>query len=149
MSATSAIVPLNAPPSVLDQPKAPGRVLPLSALLRGRSRDVAVRIADLKAELEEWVEEHPHDYGGLVLLGELNLRVGLTGPARELLYRASLLQPPSWEAMQRTSLLLRRAEAHLAHEVVRVPGAPPPAWLRRGIRHAIEKVKMHVTGVGS
>jgi hypothetical protein len=102
---------------------------------------VAVLVANLKAELEEWIDAHPHDYGGLVLLGELNLRIGLTGPARELLYRASLLQPPSWEAMQRTSLLLRRAEAELSHEVVRTPGAPPPKWLRRSIRSAIDKVK--------
>ena len=90
-----------------------------------------VLVAELKAELETWVEEHPHDYGGLVLLGELNLRIGLTGSARELLYRASLLEPPSWEAMQRTSLLLRRAEAHQASEHVRTPVAPPPLWLRR------------------
>jgi uncharacterized protein HemY len=94
---------------------------------------VTVLVAELKAELETWVEEHPHDYGGLVLLGELNLRIGLTGSARELLYRASLLEPPSWEAMQRTSLLLRRAEAHQASEYVRTPGAPPPLWLRRSI----------------
>jgi hypothetical protein len=141
MSSNSAIVPLTAPP-VLDRPQPRGRVLPLSALLRGRPRDVAVLVANLKAELEEWVDEHPQDYGGLVLLGELNLRIGLTGPARELLYRASLLQPPSWEAMQRTSLLLRRAEAELTHEVVRTPGAPPPKWLRRGIRSVFEKVKL-------
>jgi hypothetical protein len=105
---------------------------------------VSIRFANLKAELEEWVEEHPHDYGGLMLLGELNLRVGLTGPARELLYRASLLQPPSWEAMQRTALLLRRAEANLTHEVVRIPGAPPPVWLLRSIRYVVEKVKLKV-----
>jgi hypothetical protein len=41
------------------------------------------------------------------------------------------LEPPTWEAMQRTSLLLRRAEVDQAHEVIRVYGAPPPAWLRR------------------
>ena len=92
-----------------------------------------VRVAELKAELEMWVEEHPHDYGGLVLLGELNLRIGLMGSARELLYRASLLEPPSWEAMQRTGLLLRRAEAHQASEYARTPGAPPPLWLRRSV----------------
>jgi hypothetical protein len=111
-----------------------GRVLPLSALLRGPARDVRILVAELKMELETWVDEHPHDYGGLVLLGELNLRVGLTAGARELLYRASLLEPPSWEAMQRTSLLLRRAEAHQASEYVRTPGAPPPMWLRRSVR---------------
>jgi hypothetical protein len=117
---------------VLDEtPRA--AVLPLSALLRGRACDVRVLVAELKEELETWVETHPHDYGGLVLLGELNLRIGLNGSARELLYRASLLEPPSWETMQRTSLLLRRAEAHQASEYVRTPGAPPPFWLRRAI----------------
>ena len=64
-----------------------------------------------------WVAEHPEDYAGLALLGELNVRIGLNGAARELLYRASLLKPPSWEAYQRTSLLLRRAEADLNNEV--------------------------------
>jgi hypothetical protein len=141
MSSNAAIAPARDPPPALVRPQPQGRVLPLSALLRGRSGDVAMLVASLKAELEEWVAEHPHDYGGLVLLGELNLRVGLTGSARELLYRASLLQPPSWEAMQRTSLLLRRAEAHLAHEVIRMPGAAPPKWLRRGIRCVIDRVK--------
>jgi hypothetical protein len=143
------MVPLDDPPHVLERPQPTGRVLSLSSLLRGRSRDVSVRVADLKAELEEWVGDHPQDYGGLVLLGELNLRIGLTGPARDLLYRASLLQPPSWEAMQRTSLLLRRAEAHLAHEVVRVPGAPPPQWLLRGIRYGIDHVKLYVRRVAT
>jgi cytochrome c-type biogenesis protein CcmH/NrfG len=118
--------------AALEQPPR-GAVLPLSALLRGRARDVMVLVAELKAELETWVEEHPHDYGGLVLLGELNLRIGLTGSARELLYRASLLEPPSWEAMQRTALLLRRSEAHQASEYVRTPGAPPPRWLRYSV----------------
>ena len=125
------------PPGRLDQTPR-GAVLPLSALLRGRTRDVRVLVAELKEELETWVDEHPRDYGGLVLLGELNLRIGLTGGARELLYRASLLEPPSWEAMQRTSLLLRRAESHQASEHVRTPGAPPPLWLRRSVRAPLD-----------
>ena len=119
-------------PGQLDQTPR-GAVLPLSALLRGRARDVNIFVAELKAELETWVEEHPRDYGGLVLLGELNLRIGLTGSAREFLYRASMLEPPTWETMQRTSLLLRRAEAHQASEYVRTPGAPPPLWLRSSV----------------
>ncbi|HEX8966633.1 MAG TPA: hypothetical protein VF937_02050 [Chloroflexota bacterium] len=130
-SASALAVPVVQPHVLDTRPR--GAVLPLSALLRGRSREVCLLVADLKAELETWVAEHPHDYGGLVLLGELNLRVGLTGPARELLYRASLIQPPSWEAMQRTSLLLRRAEAQQAHEVVRIPGAPPPVWMQQAV----------------
>jgi hypothetical protein len=128
------------PSGRLDQASR-GAVLTLSALLRGRAREVRVLVAELKAELETWVEENPHDYGGLVLLGELNLRIGLTGSARELLYRASLLQPPSWEAMQRTSLLLRRAEAHQASEYVRTPGAPPPLWLRRSVSGLVVLVR--------
>jgi hypothetical protein len=118
-----------------------GAVLPLSALLRGRARDVIVLVAEIKSQLETWVDEHPHDYGGLVLLGELNLRIGLTGSARELLYRASLLEPPNWEVMQRTGLLLRRAEAHQATEYVRTPGAPPPLWLRRSVSALVDHVR--------
>ena len=115
-----------------------GTALPLSALLHGRAREVAALVAALKAELERWVDEHPRDYHGLVLLGELNLRIGLTGNARDLLYRASLLEPPSWEAMQRTGLLLRKAEAHQASEYVRTPGAPPPLWVRRSISALVD-----------
>jgi hypothetical protein len=133
----------SAPPVLKDGPgpldqRPRGRVLPLSALLRGRASDVVVLVAELKAELETWVDEHPHDYGGLALLGELNLRIGLTGNARELLYRASLLEPPSWEAMQRTGLLLRRAEAHQASECVRTPGAPPPLCVRRSVSALVD-----------
>ena len=113
---------------------------PLSAVFRGRSRDVCVAVADVKAALEEWVTEHPEDYTGLALLGELNVRVGLNGAARELLYRASLLKPPSGEAYQRTSLLLRRAEAELTHEVIRIPGAPPPLWVRRAASVFVERI---------
>jgi hypothetical protein len=113
------------------EPK-PGHLRPLSELLRGDSREVSKRVAELKAELESWIEHHPDDYSALVALGELNVRVGLTDAARRLLYRASLLKPPSWEAYQRTSLLLRRAEADQAHAVSRVPGAPPPLWMRQG-----------------
>lgn len=134
---------LPSPPGVakrteLLESKSRGTVLPLSVLLRGRSRDVCRLVAELKAELENWISDHPDDYGGLVLLGELNLRIGLMGSARELLYRASLLEPPTWEAMQRTGLLLRRAEADQAHEVVRVPGAPPPRWLLRTVSALVE-----------
>jgi cytochrome c-type biogenesis protein CcmH/NrfG len=135
---------VQAPPAVSTDHLGPleqtprGAVLPLSALLRGRARDVIVLVADLKAELEMWVDEHPHDYGGLVLLGELDLRIGLTGSARALLYRATLLQPPTWEAMQRTALLLRRAEAQQATEYVRTPGAPPPVWVCRSVNALVD-----------
>jgi hypothetical protein len=125
----------------------PGELNPLSAVFRGRSRDVCVAVADFKAALEEWVSEHPGDYAGLALLGELNVRVGLNGPARELLYRASLLKPPTWEAYQRTSLLLRRAEAELTHEVIRIPGAPPPRWVRRAASALVDRIHSAVTRV--
>jgi hypothetical protein len=115
----------------------------LAAVFRGRSRDVCVAVADYKAALEEWVAEHPDEYTGLAILGELNVRIGLNGPARELLYRASLLKPPSWEAYQRTSLLLRRAEAELTHELIRTPGAPPPRW----VRQAASTVARQIRGV--
>jgi hypothetical protein len=136
-----------APPGAIELIPAsgPGGPGPLAAVFRGRSRDVSVAVADYKAALEEWVAEHPEDYTGLVVLGELNVRVGLNGAARELLYRASLLKPPSWEAYQRTSLLLRRAEAELTHEVVRTPGAPPPRWVRQALRTIADQIRRAVT----
>jgi hypothetical protein len=102
---------------------------PLGDVFRGSSRDVGTRVAELKAELETWIDRHPDDYWGLVMLGELNLRVGMNRQAQALLYRATLLKPPSWEAYQRASLLLRRAETDRAHTVERTGGAPPPRWL--------------------
>src|SRR5260370_265518 len=122
---------------------------PLAAVFRGRSRDVCLAVADFKASLEEWVAEHPEEYTGLALLGELNVRIGLNGAARELLYRASLLKPPSWEAYQRTSLLLRRAEAELTHEVIRTPGAPPPLWVRRTARVLADRIRSSLTRIRS
>jgi len=138
-----------APPGAIELLPAsgPGGLNPLSAVFRGRSRDVCVAVADFKAALEEWVSEHPEDYAGLALLGELNVRIGLNGPARELLYRASLLKPPTWEAYQRTSLLLRRAEAELTHEVIRIPGAPPPQWVRRAASALVERIQSAVSRV--
>jgi hypothetical protein len=87
-------------------------------------------VADLKAELEARLVESPNDYHCLVLLGELNVRVGLMRQARDLLYHATLLPPPSWEAYQRTLLLLRRAEAD-TKSFARLHGLRPPAWMRQ------------------
>src|SRR3979409_838424 len=80
-----------APPGAIELIPAsgPAALNPLAAVFRGRSRDVCVAVADFKAALEEWVSEHPDDYAGLALLGELNVRIGLNGPARDLLYRES------------------------------------------------------------
>src|SRR5437667_8155600 len=75
-----AATPLDgAPPGAIELIPAsgPGELNPLSAVFRGRSRDVCVAVADFKAALEEWVSEHPEDYTGLALLGELNVRIGL------------------------------------------------------------------------
>lgn len=91
----------------------------------GPREGVAV-FADLKAELEAWVAGEPDNYAALTQLGELDLRMGLVGEAQALLYRASLLRPPSWEAYQRTSLLLRRAEEDGRHRFDRPAGAPFP-----------------------
>jgi len=108
------------------------RTVSLLALVRGqRPAEARSLIADLKAILEERLLDYPDDYDALVLLGELNLRVGLAPQARELLYRASLQQPPSWEAFQRTSLLLRRAEEQLHKSFDRVGGVAPPVVVRR------------------
>src|SRR5438046_8679691 len=74
----------------------PGAPIALSTVLRGSAADVAAIVANLKVELEAWVDQHPNDYVALVLLGELNLRVGLKRPARDFLYRDTLLTPPRW-----------------------------------------------------
>lgn len=106
--------------------------LNLIEAVRGRpAAEVRALIADLKAELETLLEREPENYGALVLLGELNLRVGLSRQAQALLYRASLQQPPTWAAFQRTSYLLRRAEEQRQKAFDRVAGAAPPRTLRR------------------
>lgn len=109
-----------------------GAPIALSTMLRGPAAEVNAMVVNLKAELETLVERQPDNYAALALLGELSLRTGLKIAARNYLYRASLLRPPSWEAYQRTSLLLRRAEEDRALEVSR-SGAPPPLWLRRAV----------------
>src|SRR5579871_1888960 len=101
----------------------------LTTVLRGPAGQVCANVANLRAEIQQWLKDNPEDYLALVLLGEIDLRLGLKRSARELLYRASLLRPPSWEHFQRTSLLLRLAEADQAKEVDRVAGVPPPAFV--------------------
>jgi hypothetical protein len=91
-----------------------------------RSVDAARAVAELRAECEARLVDAPDDYAALVTLGELKLRVGLAGEARELLQQASLLRPPSWVAYQRTSALLRRAEMHAEHAFPRPAGAGLP-----------------------
>jgi hypothetical protein len=104
----------------------------LLAAVRGRpAPEVRALVADLKANLELLLEREPDNYNALVLLGEINLRGGLCRDAQAQLYRASLQQPPSWEAFQRTSLLLRRAEEQRQKSFDRVSGAAPPLLLRR------------------
>lgn len=113
----------------------------LPAIVRGKSgAEVCALIAELRYELEIMLEREPANYDGLVLLGELNLRVGLSREAQELLYRASLLQPPNWEAFQRTSLLLRRAEEQRAKSFDRVAGAAPPLFARQLTSKATAKL---------
>ncbi len=97
----------------------------------GTPREVRLAITELKASLEERLVLVPDDYDALVLLGELNLRVGLVKQARVLLYQASLQQPPSWDAYQRTSYLLRRAEEQEQKSVLPFAGIAPPLALRR------------------
>src|SRR5436190_307381 len=100
---------------------------PVSALFEGRTPAEAIRlVADAREILLEVLREEPDNYAALVAYGEINLRIGLTRQAQELLYRASLQRPPSWEAYQRTNLLLRRAEALAQHAFDRSSGAPPP-----------------------
>lgn len=99
----------------------------ITSLYQGRrAADAQELMASAKQALEQFLDEEPENYAALVALGELDLRIGLTGEAQALLYRASLQRPPSWEAYQRTSLLLRRAEALAQHAFDRPAGAPPP-----------------------
>ena len=105
---------------------APSRLAAIVAL--PRSIDAAHAVAELRAECEARLAEVPDDYAALVTLGELKLRVGLADEARGLLQYASMLRPPSWEAYQRTSALLRRAELHAQHAFPRPAGAGLPGW---------------------
>src|SRR5258708_20584710 len=100
--------------SSLGQVGRPGAGLVVGSILGGSAAQVSTRVADLRAELEEWLEVNPDDYYSLVLLGELNLRIGLKRSAREFLYRASLLQPPHLGGSPRPNLLLPRPPAHHA-----------------------------------
>jgi hypothetical protein len=127
----------------LVEVRAPGAEIVLASALRGPATQVCAYVANLRAEIQEWLQDHPEDYHSLVLLGEIDLRLGLKRTAREYLYRASLLKPPSWEHYQRTSLLLRRAEADQANEVDRVAGAPPPAFVLAAIgaiSHVVQRL---------
>ena len=126
----------------LTTASAPVRPGDLTSALGGSPTNARVLVANLKSDLEAWLDDHPDDYAALVGLGELNLRVGLKRPARALLYRASILKPPNWEAYQRTALLLRRAEAEQSLELERVAGAPPPRWLRHIVRAMTERLRV-------
>lgn len=131
-------------------PTAVAQVLPagvsLLAAIRGKpAAEVPSMVADLKADLELLLEREPDNYEALVLLGEINLRVGLCRDAQAQLYRASLQQPPSWEAFQRTSLLLRRAEEQQRKAFDRFPGAAPPLFLRRTASRIAEKLTLLVS----
>src|SRR3977135_182098 len=73
---SAPLVALPAGSLELSQAYGPTELSPLSTVFRGRSRDVCVAVADYKAALEEWVAEHPEEYTGLAILGELNVRIG-------------------------------------------------------------------------
>ena len=100
------------------------QLIPLTKLIR--RPDARLAVAAQRADLQDRLRLDPNDYDALVELGEIELRVGLGPAAQALLYRASLLPPPSWEAFQRTALLLRRAEENGRHGFHRPAGAPPP-----------------------
>ena len=92
------------------------------------AREVAVAFADLADALALRLAEAPSDYLALVGLGELWLRTGRAGDAKPLLERATAQHPPSWEAYQYVSALLRRAEILAAREFSRGSGAGLPGW---------------------
>ncbi|HZT05968.1 MAG TPA: tetratricopeptide repeat protein [Chloroflexota bacterium] len=94
-----------------------------------------------KDNFEARLAADPNDYEALTRLGEIDLRMGLTSDAQRLLFRASLLRPPSWQAYQYVSLLLRRAEENARTSFDRPAGAPPPGlWCLRGLLSGIRRV---------
>ncbi|HUZ76384.1 MAG TPA: hypothetical protein VMV93_02250 [Chloroflexota bacterium] len=113
----------------------------------GSGRQVAKMVANLKAALEERLLAYPDEYDTLVLLGELNLRVGLVMQARDLLFSASLQPPPSWATYQRTSYLLRRAEERAEKAFSPFPGIAPPVWLRRAAHGAFDAISNRSRGL--
>ena len=114
----------------------------LVAAVRGRAAaEARAFIADLKSDLEGFLDRDPDHYEALVLLGELNLCVGLCRDAQALLYKASLQQPPSWAAYQRTSYLLRRAEEQQQKAFDRVAGAAPPRFVRRAVAAMLARAR--------
>jgi hypothetical protein len=92
------------------------------------AREVARTFAELDHALSLRLAEAPDDYVALVGRGELWLRTGRAGDAKPLLERAAYQRPPSWEAYQYVSALLRRAEILAAHEFNRGSGAGLPGW---------------------
>jgi hypothetical protein len=117
-------------PSLVDRASAPAVASPflqLGEIVRTRPPlEVARVFADLADELTKRLAESPADYRALVGLGELWLRTGRAGDAKRLLERAAFQQPPSWEAYQYVSALLRRAEVLAAKEFSRGAGAGLP-----------------------
>jgi hypothetical protein len=134
-----AVIPKSGPSHELAA-IAPAGMSLLSAVRGQPASQVRALVADLKADLEAFLEREPANYEALVLLGELKLRVGLCHEAQALLYRASMLQPPSWEAFQRTSLMLRRAEEQCRKAFYRLPGIPPPSFLCNVASKVADKV---------
>ncbi len=102
-------------------------LLQLAEIARTKpAREVARVFADIAAALSARLAVAPDDYLTLVGLGELWLRTGRAGDAKRLLERAAFQQPPSWEAYQYLSALLRRAEVLAAKEFARGSGAGLP-----------------------
>lgn len=101
--------------------------LRLGAVVRsGSAREVALAVAEIDNALSLRLAVAPDDYVALVGRGELWLRTGRAGEAKVLLERAAFQHPPSWEAFQYLSALLRRAEGLAAREFSRGSGAGLP-----------------------
>ena len=98
--------------------------LPLlqSSTLALRRLDVSEAIAGYR----EILRDEPDNFWALAGIGEALARVGLPRDALAALYRASLLQPPSWEAFQILGMWTRYAERMKEQSFDRPTGVAPP-----------------------
>ena len=98
-------------------------------LLLLRSSTEALRRLDIDeaiAGYREILQDEPRNFWALAGIGEALTRVGLPKDALAALYRASLLQPPSWEAFQVLGMWTRYAERMNEQAFDRPSGVAPP-----------------------
>ena len=94
-----------------------------------KSSTEALRRLDITEAIEgyrEILRDEPNNFWALAGIGEALARVGLPKDALAALYRASLLQPPSWEAFQVLGMWTRYAERMNEQAFDRPSGVAPP-----------------------